>query len=78
MARWPVGNLRRPWYAGDMWIQFSQENPEVAAALWPRVLDALRTSDAPNLHIEVFLQCAQQAESVESFYICIKRFADIP
>jgi hypothetical protein len=53
---------------GEAWVQWSKDNPEMAAALWPKVLTALRTpgvtgtADATDL-----MFTAQYARSVKEF-----------
>ena len=55
-------------WRGEAWVQWSKDNPEMAKALWPRVLTALRrpgvthTADASDL-----MFTAQYARSVEEF-----------
>ncbi len=55
-------------WRGEAWVQWSKDNPQMAKALWPKVLTVLRrpgvtsTADASDL-----MFTAQHARSVEEF-----------
>ena len=55
-------------WRGEWWVEWSEKNPEMAKALWPKVLVALRRPGTTNTaEAAGLLFAAQQARSVEEF-----------
>jgi hypothetical protein len=55
-------------WRGDAWITWSNENPDMAKALWPKMLTALRQPGAASVSVAAdLLFTAQHARSVEEF-----------
>jgi hypothetical protein len=53
---------------GEQWIEWSKRHPDLARALWPRVLTALRrTDDGGMFQAEILLRAAQVAPTVSAF-----------
>ena len=53
-------------WRGKEWVQWSEDNPELAKILWPRVLSALRKPGTTGTHdAEILLFTARGARSVE-------------
>jgi hypothetical protein len=61
---------------GDGWIKWSEQNPEMAKALWPKVLDALRQSGVSQIDEATnLMRAVQVAQSVEEFEKMAAEFA---
>ena len=55
-------------WRGEWWVEWSEKNPEMAKALWPKVLAALRRPGTTDTgEAEILLFAAQKARSVEEF-----------
>jgi hypothetical protein len=53
----------------QQWIDWSEENPEVASELWPRVLAVLRSGNEDAVEYASYLMWdARESESLEGFH----------
>lgn len=51
----------------DRWIEWTKQHPEVAAELWPRILNSLR-NPAHSDETNGLLYCAQTARNADEFH----------
>ena len=69
--RWSDGESqfhRELGWNGDSWIGWSKAHPDMAAALWPKVLATLREPGVTDVdHAAMLMRAAQQADGVVEF-----------